>query len=123
MPRTARPLLRLLALLLLLQWVGWPLPNLRATALAGEPTVICSAEGMRTVLLGPDGQPVEPSPGALSCCLLCQAPLAGAALLPPPALPSPRMMAAPDVSMTEAVRRLSFHPPPSTHRSRAPPLS
>lgn len=123
MPHLARTMLRLLALLLLMQWGGWPFPHLRGAAAAGELTVICSADGMRTVLLGPDGKPAEPPPDTPGCCLLCQAPLAGAALLPTPVLPAPSVVAAPDAAMVEAVRQLSFHPPPSTHRSRAPPLS
>jgi hypothetical protein len=119
---SARLLLRLLALLLILQPAGLPWPHAGA-ALAGEAIVICSPDGTRTVLLGPDGQPLPPEDAALACCLLCQGPLAGVALLPAPALPTPAMVAAPDPAMAEAVRRLCFRPPPATHRSRAPPLS
>jgi hypothetical protein len=116
-------MLRLLALLLLMQWGGWPLPHLGSMAAAGELTVICSPEGMREVRIGPDGKPAEPHPMAMGCCLMCQGPLAGADLLPPPTLPHPRVVAAPPMAMVEAVRQLLFSPPPSLHRSRAPPLS
>ncbi|MBO1079324.1 hypothetical protein [Roseomonas haemaphysalidis] len=123
MPRSARPILRLLALLLLVQWGGWPSPHASHPAAAGELTVICSPDGLREVRLGPDGKPAEPSPAPMGCCLTCQGPLAGADLLPPPRLPQPHVVAAPDVAMVEAVRQLSFSPPPTTRRSRAPPVS
>jgi hypothetical protein len=123
MPRSARHLLRLLALLLLMQWGGWPLPHLGGMALAGDVTVICSPDGMREVRIGPDGKPIDPPHPSTGCCLMCQGPLAGADLLPPPRLPPPRVVAAPDRAMVEMARQLSFHPPPSTHRSRAPPAS
>lgn len=123
MPRSARPLLRLLALLLVLQWGGWPLPHLRTMVPAGEFTVICSPEGLHTVQLGADGKPAEKPPMPMGCCLLCQGPLAGTDLVPPPTLPQPRAVAAPEVAMVEMVRRLSFRPPPSIWHSRAPPLS
>ncbi|MFC3123800.1 DUF2946 family protein [Pseudoroseomonas globiformis] len=123
MLRPARPMLRLLALLLLMQWGGWPLPHLGGMAAAGELTVICSPEGLHEVRIGPDGKPVEPPPMAMGCCLMCQGPLAGGDLLPPPVLPEPSVVAAPSVAMAEAVRQLLFSPPPNTHRSRAPPFS
>ncbi len=122
MPRSLRLLLRLLVLLLSVQWGGGALPHSGGAAV-GETTIICSPEGLREVAVAPDGTPTEPHPLAGGCCQMCQGPLAGAALLPPPTLPRPRMVAAPDIAMVEAVRQLSFSPPPSTHRSRAPPVS
>jgi hypothetical protein len=116
-------MLRLLALLLLMQWGGWPLPHLASLTAAGEVTIICSPEGLHAMRLGPDGKPAEPQPMSMGCCLLCEAPLAGADLVPAPVLPPPAMVAAPDRAMVEAVRRLSFRTPPATHRSRAPPVS
>ena len=116
-------MLRLLALLLLMQWGGWPWPHLSRVATAGELTVICSPDGMHEVRIGPDGKPVEPPPLSMACCLMCQGPLAGAELVPAPRLPQPQVVAAPPVAMVEAVRQLAFSPPPSTHRSRAPPRS
>jgi hypothetical protein len=116
-------MLRLLALLLLMQWGGWPLPHLSSMAAAGELTVICSPEGTHEVRIGRDGKPVEQPPMSMGCCLMCQGPLAGADLVPPPRLPEPRIVAAPPMAMVAAVRHLSFSPPPSTHRSRAPPVA
>jgi hypothetical protein len=116
-------MLRLLALLLLMQWGGWPLPHLSSMAMTGELTVICSPDGMREARIGLDGKPVEQPPMPTGCCLMCQGPLAGADLVPLPKLPQPRVVAAPSMAMVEAVRQLTFSPPPSTHRSRAPPIA
>lgn len=125
MSRRARFLLRLLAVLLLVQWGGGLLPHLRAMAAQpGEAVVICTPEGFHTVRLGPDGTPVDaPEPLQGACCLLCQVPATGADLLRPPVLPEPRLVAAPEVAMAATVRQLAFRPPPRILHSRAPPLS
>lgn len=115
-------MLRFLALLLM-QWGGWSFPHLGSMAAAGELTVICSPEGMHEVRIGPDGKPIESQPMSMACCLMCQGPLAGTDLIPPPKLPQPSVVAAPPMAMVEAVRQLPFSPPPSTHRSRAPPIT
>jgi hypothetical protein len=123
MPRSARLTLRLLALLLLMQWGGGPFPHQGAMALVGEAVVICSPDGLHTVRLGPDGTPVKPSPSTAACCLLFQVPMSGGDLVPLPTLPEPRVVAAPDTAVLAAVRTLSFRPAPRAHQSRAPPIS
>ncbi|PWC27661.1 hypothetical protein CR165_16710 [Pseudoroseomonas aestuarii] len=122
MPRSARLMLRLLAVLLLAQWSGGLPAHLRAMAAMGEAVVICSPDGTYTLHLGADGRPAKPAPATAICCLLCQTP-AGGDLAPPPALPTPRNMAAPEVAMAAAVRAFSFRPLPRTQHSRAPPVS
>ncbi|WP_419896371.1 DUF2946 family protein [Roseomonas sp. USHLN139] len=128
MSSPARSLLRLLALLLLLQWGAglWPhLGGMAGTAQAAETIVICTPDGFHNLRLGPDGQalPEEPSglPKAAGCCQLCQAPLTGADLVPGPVLPAPRLVAGPAIAMAAQVRALSFAPPPAIRHSRAPP--
>ncbi|WP_159999312.1 DUF2946 family protein [Roseomonas sp. 18066] len=128
MSRSARPLLRLLALLLLLQWGAglWPhLGGMAGTAQAGEMVIICTPDGFHSLRIGPDGQPLEedgPSlPKAAGCCQLCQAPLTGADLVPGPVLPAPRLVAGPAIAMVAQVQALSFRPPPAIRHSRAPP--
>jgi hypothetical protein len=81
--RRLRPgLLRLLALLLLLQWGAATAPHARAlqtlgTALRVE---LCSPHGARSLLVDEDGQPIQRDAGP-DCCALCLAPAAA----PPPA--------------------------------------
>lgn len=118
-----RLLMRLLAALLLTQWVAGLPAHARAMASVGEAVVICSPEGMRTVHLGPDGEPVAPHDAALGCCLLCLGPSAGGDLASRPELPPPSVVAAPDIVMVTAARALSLRPPPRIHHSRAPPTS
>lgn len=66
---------RLLACLLLIQWAAALAPHARALATLGSahPVEICTHDGVRTVLLGDDGQPLEKTPATLECCVLCQA--------------------------------------------------
>ena len=92
-----RPLARLLGLLLLLGWGSATAPHARAlAALAGASAVeICGDHGPRTLLLGADGQPLQPADPA-DCCVLCLGP----ATAPPPVLadispPRPRFAPAP----------------------------
>jgi hypothetical protein len=68
---------RLIALLLLLQWAGAVLPQMRALAMLGRATAVelCTHSGTRTVLVDENGQPVEASHDS-TCCDLCQGPAA-----------------------------------------------
>ena len=109
----ARGLARLLALLLLVGWGAATAPHGRAlAALAGAlPVQLCTAHGLRTVLMGGDGRPLAPEEAA-DCCVLCLGP--GAA--PPPgqaASPRPPSFA----RMTATPLRPGLPPPPP----RAPP--
>ncbi len=89
MARLTRPLLRLIAAVLLLQTVVAPAHCLAmAAAPAGMEAVICTAEGMRTVHLGPDGQEMpaghEEGGFCLTCHALPQAAVAGAPVVSEP---------------------------------------
>lgn len=119
----ARHLLRVLAVLLLTQWLTGAQAHARAMASAGEDIVICSAEGMRTIRIGPDGEPVTPQDVALSCCQLCPAPAAGGNLASGPALPPPTLVAGPEIALATTARSLALRPMPRIHHSRAPPIS
>ncbi|MFC7475840.1 DUF2946 family protein [Dankookia sp. GCM10030260] len=91
MVRRAPALRLLLTLLLSLQWgtaFAHCLAPLAATA-AGHAVEICSADGIRTLVIGEDGQPQAPEQHAHDSCPLCPgsaapgpaAPAAGAAAL------------------------------------------
>ena len=86
-PRTG--LARLIAILLLLQWVGSVLPHAKAMAqLASAQLVeLCTHEGRRQILVGEDGKPLKPVQ-ADDCCTLCQGPMATPPSVPP-ILPQP----------------------------------
>ena len=90
MARTRPRPARLLALLLLLQWGTAFAHCLRplAAAAGGHGVEICSAEGLKTVLLDDEGRPVpEPAPGHDATCPgRC-----GPAAVEPPAPPSAAM--------------------------------
>lgn len=89
MARLTRPLLRLIAAVLLLQTVVAPAHCLAmAAAPAGMEAVICTAEGMRTVHLGPDGQEMPAGHEHGGFCLACHA-LPQAAAAAPPAVSEP----------------------------------
>ena len=84
MPRLRPSLTRLLALLLLAQWAAAFAHCFAPFAAAsGTHSVeICTADGLRAVLVGEDGQPAAPEPAALHpTCPACAGP---AALEPPP---------------------------------------
>lgn len=88
MARLTRPLLRLIAAVLLLQTVVAPAHCLAMAAPpAGMEAVICSAEGMRTIHLGPDGQEMPAGHEEGGFCAAC--PMPAQAMLPdPPAVPA-----------------------------------
>jgi hypothetical protein len=92
-------------------------------ASVGEAIVICSPDGMRTVHVGPDGQPIEPQKAALGCCVLCPGPVAGGTLESGPELPPPSLVPAPEVTIAAVARALALRPPTRIHHSRAPPIS
>ncbi len=117
----ARRLMLLLAGLLLVQWMAGLPAHARAMAAVGEDVVICSPDGMRTLRLGPDGQPIAPQDAALGCCLLCLGPVIGGNLASGPDLPPPSLVAAPDMVMATVARTLALRPPLRIHHSRAPP--
>ncbi|UPG71139.1 DUF2946 family protein [Roseomonas gilardii subsp. gilardii] len=131
MPRLARPLLRLLAILLLLQWAGGMLPHLlpgishgvSPDGVKGETVMICSPDGMRTIQLGEDGQPAGRDAAPPLCCLLCPGPMPGAEPTPLPTIQGPREATAPAIATLALVRLFSFLDPPRVRHSRAPPLA
>jgi len=113
-------LARLLAGLLLLQWAGAVLPQARALGLLGRAVAVelCSPAGMRTVLVGEDGQPL-PAQHDLDCCDLCQGPAAIEAEAPHP--PASRIAPAP-VSHPQGRAGLPPFPPRAPpQQPRAPP--
>jgi hypothetical protein len=119
--RLTRPLLRLVAAVLLLQAVIAPAHCLAmAAAPAGLEVVICSTEGMRTVHLGPDGQEKPAGHEEAGFCAAC--PVPPHAVLPdPPAAPraawtgeSPAWHAATPAALPPPARGPPF-------ASRAPP--
>lgn len=74
MPRLLSPVARLVAAVLLLQVLLAPAHCLAmAAAPAGLETVICSADGMRTVHVGPDGQEMPAHEAGQGFCLACPA--------------------------------------------------
>jgi hypothetical protein len=84
-----RPVLRLIAAVLLLQSVLAPAHCLAMAAPpAGLQAVICSPDGTRLVHLGPDGQEAPAHGAADGFCAACGA-LPQVALPAPPRLPAP----------------------------------
>lgn len=89
MRRLPPPLLRLIAIVLLLQAVIAPAHCLAMAATpTGLETVICAADGARTIHLGPDGQELPAHDAGAGSCVSCPL-LAEAALPAPPAPPTP----------------------------------
>jgi hypothetical protein len=86
MSRFRLPLTRVLALLLLAQWAAafahCFAPLGAAAAVPGTHSVeICTADGLRTVLVGEDGRPAPESAAVHAACPVCGGP---ATLEPPP---------------------------------------
>jgi hypothetical protein len=122
MVRRAPALRVLLALLLSLQW-GTAFAHCLAplAAASGHSVEICGAEGIRTLVIGEDGQPQAPAAAAHDSCPLC----------PGSAAPGPE---APAVA-ARAIRYFAAGPPvgiaglpPSPARAppqqpRAPPIA
>jgi hypothetical protein len=106
MVRRAPALRLLLVLLLSVQW-GMAFAHCLAPLAAGGHAVeICTADGLRTVLLDADGQDGTPAPAQHDSCPLC----------PGAAAPGP---AAPAVAAV-AIRYAVLVPPPVAGRPPAP---
>ncbi|RAI59418.1 DUF2946 family protein [Roseicella frigidaeris] len=114
----------MLALLLSLQWAtafAHCLAGLSLPAAAGHTVEICSADGLRTLLVGEDGQPAAPTSHAHDSCPLCPGSAA-----PAPAAPA---VAAQPVRyrLPPAAPRLAGLPPAGPRappqQPRAPPLA
>ena len=94
MPSARTGLVRLLALLLLMQWAGAVVPHARAMARAASAQAVelCTHKGRRLILLDGDGRPMQPS-RADDCCTLCHGPLGtpapGSAVMASPGGPQP----------------------------------
>lgn len=114
-PRLRRSLLRLLAVLMLLQSGVAVAHGLRAMGAAAPWLVeICTSEGRRTVALGEDGQPApEQGPQGEGFCPACHA-------LPEVVLPTPPMLATP-VHYSAGPHQHPGKPPAERPRQRAPP--
>src|SRR3954468_12787591 len=118
------PAIRVMLLLLLsMQWVtafAHCLAPLAAEA-GGHAIEICTGEGMRSLVLGEDGQPQAPAPHAHDSCPLCPGSLAPAPQAPAgAALPARWSLAA------LAPRRAGLPPAPPRappQQPRAPPLA
>ncbi|MBP0492654.1 DUF2946 family protein [Pararoseomonas indoligenes] len=113
--------MRLIALLLLMQWAGAAVPHARAMARAAtaQAVELCTHGGRRLVVLDKDGRPLQPAQ-ADDCCILCHGPLG-------PAAPGPAVAtgaAANILPMAEPFRRpgLPALPPRAPpQQPRAPP--
>ncbi len=115
-----RPILiRLLVTLLLLQW-GTAFAHCFRPAAATLHATICTADGLRSLALGPDGNPALPDGGQALLCPLCLSPTAA----PPP---EPAAIAAPRLLLVQASEPQAPPPreappaPPPRCQPRAPP--
>lgn len=123
MLRFRRPLTRFLALLLLVQWASafGQCFAASASAAGGDRIEICTADGIHTIVLGEDGEPVpEPAvhhPACPECC-------GPGALEPSPprcaALPVPWSFSAP-ASPRAGLPVAPARAPPQ--QPRAPPIA
>jgi hypothetical protein len=108
-------LTRLVAAVLLLQVAMAPAHCLAmAAAPAGMEAVICSAEGTRTIHLGPDGQEMPAHDAGQGFCAACPA-LPHAVMPTPPAVPPPAWVVTAGWGASPSVA-----PPPP---ARAPPFA
>jgi hypothetical protein len=105
--------LRLLGLLLLLQWGAATVPHARAMAALGNAMLVelCSPHGARSLLVDGEGQPIQKQ-AVPDCCALCLAP----ASTPPPASAVPPVPVG-FALVTAPLARAGLPPLPS----RAPP--
>ncbi len=116
MIRLPRFLSRLVAMALLVQAVLAPAHCLAMAATpSGLAAVICSADGTRTIHVGPDGQEMPVHDSGAGACLACPA-LPQAVALVPPAVPAPAWVSAPVAWHALAAEAL----PPA---ARAPPFA
>jgi hypothetical protein len=112
-----------LTLLLSLQWVTAFAHCLAALAPPGAPghaIEICSAEGIRTLLVGEDGQPASPAPHHHDSCPLCPGSVS-------PAPEAPGLAARMQAWLPSPPPRLAGLPPAAPRappqQPRAPPLA
>ncbi|MCR0982648.1 DUF2946 family protein [Roseomonas populi] len=112
--------MRLLAILLLMQWAGAVVPHARAMerAASAQRVELCTHDGQRSILLDENGKPVQPAP-ATDCCSLCQWAMGDA----PPG-PAMVIRAITFLLAAEPFRHPGLpHSPPRSppHQPRAPP--
>lgn len=111
---TLRPLLtRILVALLLMQWGSAFAHCLRLAAPAEALHLeICTAEGLRTIAITPDGEDRPAPETAAAFCPACLGPAAAA-------LPAPEVALAPPVVLVQATEP----PPPAPGPMPTPPRS
>lgn len=122
MVRRAPAFRLLLALLLSLQW-GMAFAHCLAplATSGGHAIEICSAEGIRTVVIGADGQPQAPAAPAHDSCPLCPG---GAA--PGPEAPAVASLPVRYFAAEHVIRVAGLPPAPARappQQPRAPPLA
>jgi hypothetical protein len=128
MVRRAPTLRVVLALLLSLQWgvafahclLPLGLAPLAAAA-DGHSVEICGAEGIRTLVIGEDGQPRRPAPAAHDSCPLCPGSAA-----PGPAAPAVASRAIRYLAVDLAPQVAGLPPSPARappQQPRAPPIA
>jgi hypothetical protein len=123
MVRRAPTLRVLLALLLSLQW-GTAFAHCLAPLAAaadGHSVEICGAEGIRTLVIGEDGQPQGPAPQAHDSCPLCPGSAA-----PGPEAPAVAAIALRYFATGHAIRVAGLPPAPARvppQQPRAPPIA
>jgi hypothetical protein len=118
------PILRVvLALLLSLQW-GVAFAHCLAPLAAapgGHSVEICGAEGLRTLVIGADGQPQAPAAGAHDSCPLCPGNAA-----PGPEAPAVAAIALRYFAIERPARVAGLPPAPARappQQPRAPPIA
>ena len=119
MPRRTPLLTVMLALLLAMQW-GVAFAHCLHALGVGQGVVICTADGVRTIHLDAEGQPVAPGEVAHDSCPLCPggvAPVAAGPQLPAVAVAYARILPPPVAGLPPAPARA----PPQ--QPRAPPTA
>ncbi|TDH62223.1 hypothetical protein E2C06_12595 [Dankookia rubra] len=123
MVRRAPTLRVVLALLLSLQW-GTAFAHCLAplaTGGGGHSIEICGAEGLRTLVIGEDGQPRAPAPAAHDSCPLCPGSAAPGPEAPRVAATAFRYFAADRTARVAGLPPSPARAPPQ--QPRAPPIA
>jgi hypothetical protein len=123
MVRRAPALRVVLALLLSLQW-GTAFAHCLAPLAAaegGHSVEICSAEGIRTLVIGEDGQPRSPAPQLHDSCPLCPGSAAPGPEAPAVAASAVRYFAADPTARVAGLPPSPARAPPQ--QPRAPPTA